>query len=366
MRHHTKNKKMKKTFLFFLVILTSNIILGQTAYMQVNGETGLSVFLNSQFKGKTSTEYNGLIIENVNSGKNLIKIVKEGFTPFEEYITVKPGEVFAYKVKPFTKHLVQISEQGNTGETDKQVNIKTGKLIIQSVPIEIKITIPNIEGIDKSQKTKDEWLADKIPTGYYEITFSFGQKIITKTVEIESDKVTSVFINMLKGDFVVNTKLEEEQQRKMDYLAVTSTIDSLCRIYKFKSGLSESDFRDYNPQAATLIAWGGGSALNSKNTTVQKRDKTPGPYTYSLLNNRPVRSYEYILFGEPYADDKMMTFYNEQLEYYKRIIPANYLNTSSPSKFWIRSSDIQIFITYNKSGSDKHHKFSYVDISFSD
>ncbi len=358
---------MKTTILCFLLVLTSNIIFGQTAYIQVNGEAGLSVFLNSQFKGKTSAEFNGLIIENVTPGKNLIKIVKEGFTPFEESITVKPGEVFAYKVKPFTKHLVEISEQGNTGETDKQVVIKTGKLIIQSVPIEIKITIPKIEGVENNQKTKDEWLADKIPTGSYEITFSYGQKIITKTVVIESEKITSVFINMLSGEFIVKTKFEEKVQRKMDSLTVVNTVDSLCRLYKFKCGLNESQFRSYNPEAATLIAWGGGRESNGQNTTVQKRDQTPGPYTYGPRNGRPIQAYEYILFGELYGNEKVLAFYNEQLAYYKRILPANYLYIQSPTNFYIYSpSGLQIYFYYYASGTDKHHKYSYIEMTFFD
>ena len=69
----------------------------QTSYIQVNGEPGLSVFLNGDFQGKTTAELKGYIIENVTPGENLIKIVKEGYTPFEEKISVRAGEVLAYK-----------------------------------------------------------------------------------------------------------------------------------------------------------------------------------------------------------------------------------------------------------------------------
>jgi hypothetical protein len=147
-----------------------------------------------------------LIIENVTPGKNLIRIVKTGYAAYEEEITVKPGEVFAYNVKPFTKHVVNVSQQGNSGETEVKVKIETGKLIVQSVPIEIKITMPDIEGINNSEKTKDKWLADAIPTGNYPITFTYGQKITTKTVQIKKDSITSVFVNMLNGEFTVELK----------------------------------------------------------------------------------------------------------------------------------------------------------------
>lgn len=215
---------MKNALLLLLFTWVSTIVLGQNAYIQVNGEPGLSVFLNSQFKGKTTVEYSGYIIENVTPGKNTIKIVKEGYTPYEETITVKAGEVFAYKVKPFTKNAVYISEQGNAGETDKKATIETGKLIVQSVPIEIKITMPDIEGVTNSPKTKDKWLADQISTGSYEITFTFGQKVITKTIAIEKDQVTSVFVNMLSGEFT--EKIEE----KLPYETRKETIEYINQI----------------------------------------------------------------------------------------------------------------------------------------
>jgi hypothetical protein len=210
---------MKNTILCLLLILTSSLVFGQTAYIQVNGEADLSVFLNNQFKGKTTVELKGLIIEKVTPGKNLIKVVKEGYTPYEEEITVKPGEVFAYNVKPFTKHVVNVSQQGSSGETQAKLKIETGRLIVQSVPIEIKITMPDIEGVNNSEKTKDKWLADAIPTGYYPITFSFGQKIISKTVQIKKDSITSVFVNMLNGEFTVTFKEKPSYNTRSETIA---------------------------------------------------------------------------------------------------------------------------------------------------
>lgn len=350
-----------------LLLLFSTFSNAQTAYIQVNGEPDLGVYLNGDYKGKTTAEYKGLIIDNVSAGKNLVKIVKEGFTPYEETITVKPGEVFAYTVKPFTKHLVQISEKGNSDETDKKATIKTGKLIIQSVPIEIKITMPDIEGVTNSQKSKDEWVADKIPTGNYEITFAYGPKVITKNVTIESDKVTGVFVNMLNGEFVVKTKLTEKQQRKQDSLTVIRTMDSLCRVYKFKRGLYESSFRSYNPEAAALIAVGGGEWTNSANTRPTKRDKTAGPYTYFFYLGRPVIRYTHILNGEPLGDNNMRTFYNAQLAYYKKLYPEKYIRIQADSfSIYNFAWDFEIQIYYNRSGTGKAEKYSYVEIIFRD
>lgn len=223
---------MKKFFILFFLILVSNNIFGQTSYIQVIGEPNLSIFLNNQFKGKTTVEYKGYIIENVTPGKNVIKIVKEGYTSYEETITVKTGEVFAYEVKPFSKNSVYISEQGNTGQTEKKETIETGKLIVQSLPIEIKITMPDIEGVNNIQKAKDKWMADHISTGDYEITFSFGEKVITKTIKIEHEKVTSVFINMLNGDFTVKTDEKLPYETREETIAyINQLLSTQGRVY---------------------------------------------------------------------------------------------------------------------------------------
>ncbi len=247
---------MKNIFFFALLMLNSTILLGQS-YIEVKGEPDLSVYLNSKFIGKTTADLGGLIIENVTPGKNLIKIVKEGFTPFEETITVKPDEVLAYIVKPFAKHKVYVSEEGNTEETGKKAIIKTGKLVIQSVPIEIKITIPDIEGINKSEKTKDKWQADEIPEGNYSITFTYNQKVITKNIEVLSSETTSLFINMLSGDFKTSNSLDErkakEREDNLKYKSASIYIDSICQVFKFKHGLTEKEFINYNPDAENII-----------------------------------------------------------------------------------------------------------------
>lgn len=224
---------MKTKLILFLMLIATQQLWSQMAYIQVSGEPGLSVFLNNEFKGKTTTEINGYIIENVSPGNNLIKIVKDKYIPYEETITVKPGEVFSYKVKPFSKSLVTISEQGNTGETEKKASIETGKLIIQSVPIEIKITMPLIEGVTNSPKTKDEWIVDKIPAGNYTIKFSFNQKTIEKTVDVEGDAITNVFVNMLNDDYKVTHKpLEPILDEKKKPLRLDKVQDMFKNIFK--------------------------------------------------------------------------------------------------------------------------------------
>lgn len=327
---------MKKLILISLLLITSSITFGQNAYIEVKGEPDLSVYLNGKYKGKTTAEFNGLIIENVTSGQNLIKIEKEGYTAFEETITVKSGEVLAYKVKPFTKHKVYVSEEGNTAETDKKATVKTGKLIIQSVPIEIKITMPDIEGMTNTAKTKDKWQADEIPAGNYKITFTYNQKVITKTVEIMGSETTSLFVNVLSGDFKTSNSLDEkkakERQEYLKFYKVNNFIDSLCIKYKFKKGLTESQFRNFNPEAAEFMSRSiyRKTGPNTTKYFMELGYNKIGPTNINFCNGE-IQSYSYdIIIGKNKA--------NEVIDNYSKI--ESLIESSIPKEFITKNDGI--------------------------
>ncbi|GEM_PF-1742437 len=366
---------MKRNLLLLFLTLTCNIIMGQTAYIQVIAEPNLSVYLNNQFKGKTTAELNGCIIENVKAGDNLIKIVKDGFTPFEESITIKPGEVFAYKVKPFTKHLVQISEQGNTSETKNKATIETGQLIIQSVPIEIKITIPEIEGINNITKTKDKWLADKIPAGSYKISFAFNQKVIDKTIDIRSNDSTSVFINMLNGDFKTKSSLDEKNKKEkvvnLRELIASDYIDSLGKVYKFKPGLTENEFKNYNTEAASIMTPRNFKDLNSKNGESHMyftKNSGTGPKPFSVyIKDDKIHGYKYDVVGEKVKVPEMMDFYIKLVKQIEATIPKEFFEKSDASiTIYYPKSNIGYSVQYSYwINSNNGSKFGTVSIEFS-
>jgi hypothetical protein len=284
---------MRTTLALLLFIITSNCIFAQKSYIQVSGESNLSVFLDGQFKGKTSAEYNGYIIENVNPGSHVIKIVKENYTPFEETITVKAGEVFSYKVKPFTKHTVTISESGNSAATEKKAVVKTGKLVIQSVPIEIKITIPDIEGVSNAPKTKDEWAVNDIPEGSYELVLTFGGKTVRKRVTINGGEVTSVFANMMSGEFNVKSTLDAKRELAQQEKYVLELLEK----YGMKRGLSPSSFFAYNKDAARLTNFNnkGSHYILPDKVAIKDASFTPGPRWIYVGIEKTVWSYTYAL-----------------------------------------------------------------------
>lgn len=271
---------MKKLFLLLILTFLTQFINAQS-YIQVTGEPNLSVYLNNVFKAKTTAEFNGCIIENVQSGINVIKIEKTGYAAYEESINIKKGEVFAYKVKPFTKHSVYVSEQGNSAVTEKKEVLETGKLIIQSVPIEIKITISDIDGINNSSKTKDEWIADEIPAGNYKVTFTYNQKSISKNISVLGNETTNVFVNMMSSEVKTSNTIDEKT-------GVLEFIDNLCALYKFVPG-TERDFRENNTEASNILKRIEYNSYGDKFCYPENKKEEYGkinPYSLSIINGK--------------------------------------------------------------------------------
>ena len=211
---------------FLIIFLSFTALVGytQVSYIQVSGEPNLTVFLDGELKGVTTAELGGLIIEKVAPGNHLIRVVKKEYVPFEESITVKAGEVLLYKVKPFSKLSVFITESGNEEETDKKATIQTGKLVIQSLPIEISITIPRIEGVKDLRKNKDLWMIEKLTTGDYQSAFSFNGKTLDGSFQIRPNEETRVFVNILSGEVTVKYSGEEAAKKKTEN---TASLNSL-------------------------------------------------------------------------------------------------------------------------------------------
>jgi len=186
---------MKGIIFLSVLLIISARGLSQVSHLQVVSESGIAVFLDGKFKGTTSTEYGGLIIQNISSGQHTIKVVKEGYLPREESISVKAGEVFTYQVDKNFVPAIQITEQGN--KDNQAISIKQGKLKIQSLPIGINIRIPALN--INSLKAKDEWSAEPIPEGIYQAAFTLNEKVLSDALEIKNDMVTYIFVNMITG-----------------------------------------------------------------------------------------------------------------------------------------------------------------------
>ena len=188
-------------------LITAKAVLAQDGYIQIESEPGVTVFLNDELQGITSSEFGGLIIQNVPAGNHLLQFTLDGFNPQEERITLRPGQVYVHRVRSFVPR-VRITEHGAEG--DQQIGLQVGRLMIQSLPVTIRIAIPELE-VDQD-KSRDRWKAHDIPVGTYSAVFTLGDRSIEHEFDITNDQQTLLFVNMIENrvDVLEPTPVKEQ------------------------------------------------------------------------------------------------------------------------------------------------------------
>lgn len=194
----------------FLLLAIRVAVAAQTGYVQVKAEAGLMVFLDGTFKGRTDAALRGLIIEDVPSGWHELRIVKKGFQPKGSRIRVEAGKVFVYTVGVLSP-AVKVTQAGEG--TKETIRPKTGGLIVQSLPVDCKVSIPSLR--INAAKNKDQWKVEAVPPGRYHATFSAMGRNLQYTVEIQADVTVGIMVNFLKKSVQVTSRksLAEERRR---------------------------------------------------------------------------------------------------------------------------------------------------------
>ena len=100
-----------------------------------------------------------------------------------------------------------ITEHGEVG--NQQIGLQVGPLQIQSLPVAITITIPELEV--EYNKSRDEWKAHDIPVGSYSAVFTLGNRSIEHEFVISNNQQTHLFVNLIENrvDDLESTPVKE-------------------------------------------------------------------------------------------------------------------------------------------------------------
>lgn len=203
MKGGCKMKHRKVIFVSLLLLLISFMGLFVFAqgvgYIQIKCEPGAMVFLDNNFVGNTSSELDGLILQDVPAGSYVIKIVKEGFEPQSVKIDLKVNEIYVYEVKEFIPQLDVTQEGEADADTIKQ---KVGSLLVETIPIDCIIEIPklNINKEHYGNKTKKIWEISNIPIGSYRVNFIALGKKIEYDLKLEEGIQKHLLVNILNNE----------------------------------------------------------------------------------------------------------------------------------------------------------------------
>ncbi len=193
-----------------------------TGFIQVQCEPGIQIFLDGTLKGLSDRDQGGLVIEAVPVGDRTVKALKPGFTPQERRVRVAKGEVAVVKFESLRPRPTVV--QGGQEEAAPIV-LKTGTVIVKSVPVECKVSIERADGaggfdaVGEIDKVKPEATVSNLEVGQYRITATWNKVTLAKTFDLTVDDEMTVFFNFVAKTVEVTSMVEarriaEEARRK--------------------------------------------------------------------------------------------------------------------------------------------------------
>lgn len=91
---------MKKIFIYIVILLLNlDVISKGYAYLQIIAEPGVWVFIDGYFRGKTTGEMNGLIIQRVKAGKHILSLYRDGGDSEVKHIRLIDNQVMSFRSK---------------------------------------------------------------------------------------------------------------------------------------------------------------------------------------------------------------------------------------------------------------------------
>jgi len=197
-----------------------------TGHIQVNCDPEVRIFLDDEYKGDTERELGGLVIKDVVAGEHRLKAVKSNFQPQIKIVKVSAGGVLVYTLKPFIPK-IKITEEGKTGQADIKRQVST--LIIQSLPVECEMSIPQILTNEVNKKS-DRWVAENIPSGKYRAIFKAIGKEIPYEFEIVTGQVSHLMVDFISEEVKDIIKSEARAKARMEQ--VTDIKDNNYKIVR--------------------------------------------------------------------------------------------------------------------------------------
>lgn len=235
-------------------------------HLQINGEPGVAVFLNDEYKGTTNAAHSGLILPNIPGGSHRLRLSREGFQPQEAVIEISPNRVLEFSIRPFVPQL-EIAQRGR--EDTRQVVQESGNLLIQSLPVACVINIPAL-GLADEKKTRDEWEASGVPVGTYPATFRALGQTIEYDVTIESDRTTHLFFDFIEST-VRDVGLEKRKAAEASRRA-----EAKRQLAEEAAARIEKEIAEYTERLRRVSRWHFIESQQHGSTSVQSESRAVG------------------------------------------------------------------------------------------
>jgi hypothetical protein len=176
----------------------TTVAAGATSFaggVQISAEPGLDVYFDGELVGRTSAREDGLYLSDVQRGRHVIRVEKEGFQPqtFDVDVVNRPIEVEVARFLPVA------------AAAEPSSKLEVGSLVVTSAPQNITV---DIDGRVEEKRTPQLSIGG-LPVGEHVITFrKEGYDPVTSTITIEPGAE-----NTVHGD-LKSTRVEVVHQGK--------------------------------------------------------------------------------------------------------------------------------------------------------
>jgi hypothetical protein len=162
--------------------------------IQITCEPDVRIWLNEDFKGKTTVDDNGLYIEHLPPGKYTIKAAKTGYQLVHQMVEVKPGETVEVRLT-FSSPGMRVEDL--THEKLEPATISgIGDLILRSVPLHADIYL------DGRHMGKTDTKISKVTAGRHTLTFVYRDQTLEDTFQVGANQTLKLKAHFKQGRII--------------------------------------------------------------------------------------------------------------------------------------------------------------------
>lgn len=195
-----------------------------TGHLQIKCDAGTQLYLDGEFLGVIAEELGWLVAKDVKSGKHVITAVLAGYHAQQANVTVEKDRVTVVdlKGKPMSSAPREEGMDVVAGKAKQEI----GTLVIQSLPVECQVSIPELEKLPApssgkkllpSLKTKDKWLLQGLPVNEYEIICTAMDRDLSYVVEVRQGEETHLFFNFIDEEVQDLSQIKRGEQWEKDH-----------------------------------------------------------------------------------------------------------------------------------------------------
>ncbi len=201
-------------------------------HIQIACEAGVQILLDGTFRAATNADVDGLILQNVKSGRHTLRAVKRGCHPQDVSLEVKGGQVLLVRLLTF-RPKIRIVQEGS--ERQASLRVRHGSLVLQSLPVKCKIDIPDL-GLFGMPKAKDRWSAHGVSEGSYSLTATALGRKLTTEVTIAPGRATRLMLDFVSRKVIAHGTSDAPPVRIDQRDDLLGTLEKHVRMRAFFAG----------------------------------------------------------------------------------------------------------------------------------